>query len=79
MGKGGFDAAFSPHLTLSPEGRGPIALNVAIGLPYLLRNNLNAFAVTSTVAPVSASTASHSPVIPKSVVTRKILSVPAQW
>ena len=59
MGKIGFDAAFSPHQP-SPRGaRGPIALNVAIGLPYLLRNNLNAFAVTSTVAPVSASTASR--------------------
>ena len=69
----GVDAAFSPHPNPLPRGaRGPIALNVAIGLPYLLRNNLNAFAVTSTVAPVSASTASHSPVIPKSVVTRKI-------
>ena len=39
---------------------------------YFLRSRRSALSVTSTVAPVSASTASHSPVIPSRVVIRKI-------
>lgn len=47
------------------------ACSLSSSLPgYFLLSKRRALAVTNAVAPVSASTASHNPVIPSSVVTR---------